>query len=154
MSVMCTGPCLAPWHWNFSFPTDLDCHLKIISFWKQSWLCTHTAPFVHRPVHARGSVRAHKEQSECMLRKKSRFFLFNRQSLFWERIDEISWKSWIPMSRGCVTAQARKGRCACMHPRGLNGWEGVPTTPKSFGVMIFSYASSSTPHPRQWASNS
>ena len=51
--------------------------------------------------------------------------------------DYISWKNWIPMSGGCATAQARKDRCACTHTRGLDGWWGVPTRPKSFGVLIF-----------------
>ena len=30
----------------------------------------------------------------------------------------------------CATAQARKGRCACMHARGLKGWGGGPYSTK------------------------
>ena len=38
--------------------------------------------------------------------------------------DYFSGKKLIPMSGGCATAQAHKGRCVCTHKRGLNGWWG------------------------------
>ena len=34
------------------------------------------------------------------------------------------------MKGGCATAQARKGRCACTHARGLKGWGGGPNSTK------------------------